>query len=102
MWWERRCGIFPRKRVISHAFCLPKSAADAIIIGDAIFAGYRYADSIPKGVFHMKNITAAQLREMFQAFMETKGHKRIQSASVIPENDPTVLFTTAGMHPLVP
>ena len=50
----------------------------------------------------MKNITAAQLREMFQSFMETKGHKRIQSASVIPENDPTVLFTTAGMHPLVP
>ena len=50
----------------------------------------------------MKNITAAQLREMFQAFMETKGHHRIQSASVIPENDPTVLFTTAGMHPLVP
>ncbi len=50
----------------------------------------------------MKNITASQLREMFQSFMETKGHKRIQSASVIPENDPTVLFTTAGMHPLVP
>ena len=50
----------------------------------------------------MKNITSAQLREMFQSFMETKGHKRIQSASVIPENDPTVLFTTAGMHPLVP
>ena len=50
----------------------------------------------------MKNITSAQLREMFQAFMETKGHHRIQSASVIPENDPTVLFTTAGMHPLVP
>ncbi len=50
----------------------------------------------------MKNITSAQLREMFQAFMESKGHHRIQSASVIPENDPTVLFTTAGMHPLVP
>ncbi len=50
----------------------------------------------------MKNITSAQLREMFQSFMESKGHKRIQSASVIPENDPTVLFTTAGMHPLVP
>ena len=50
----------------------------------------------------MKDITAAQLREMFQKFMETKGHHRIQSASVIPENDPTVLFTTAGMHPLVP
>ena len=50
----------------------------------------------------MKNITSAQLREMFQAFMESKGHHRIQSASIIPENDPTVLFTTAGMHPLVP
>ncbi len=50
----------------------------------------------------MQNITSAQLREMFQSFMESKGHKRIQSASVIPENDPTVLFTTAGMHPLVP
>ncbi len=50
----------------------------------------------------MKNITSAQLREMFQSFMESKGHHRIQSASLIPENDPTVLFTTAGMHPLVP
>ena len=50
----------------------------------------------------MKQITSAQLREMFQSFMESKGHHRIQSASVIPENDPTVLFTTAGMHPLVP
>ena len=50
----------------------------------------------------MKQITSAELREMFQSFMESKGHHRIQSASVIPENDPTVLFTTAGMHPLVP
>ena len=50
----------------------------------------------------MKQITSAQLREMFQKFMESKGHHRIQSASVIPENDPTVLFTIAGMHPLVP
>ena len=50
----------------------------------------------------MKEITSAQLREKFQSFMESKGHHRIQSASVIPENDPTVLFTTAGMHPLVP
>ena len=50
----------------------------------------------------MKEITSAELREKFLAFMESKGHHRIQSASVIPENDPTVLFTTAGMHPLVP
>ena len=49
----------------------------------------------------MKEITSAELREKFLAFMESKGHHRIQSASVIPENDPTVLFTTAGMHPLV-
>ena len=50
----------------------------------------------------MKEITSAELREKFQRFMESMGHHRIQSASVIPENDPTVLFTTAGMHPLVP
>ena len=47
-------------------------------------------------------MTSAELREKFLAFMESKGHHRIASASVIPENDPTVLFTTAGMHPLVP
>ena len=50
----------------------------------------------------MKQITSPELREMFQKFMESKGCHRIASASVIPENDPTVLFTTAGMHPLVP
>ncbi|MGI6239393.1 MAG: alanine--tRNA ligase [Christensenellales bacterium] len=46
--------------------------------------------------------TAGDLREMFLRFMEGKGHALIPSASVVPENDPTVLFTTAGMHPLVP
>ncbi len=50
----------------------------------------------------MKNITAAQLRAMFLKFFEERGHAVIPSASIIPENDPTVLFTTAGMHPLVP
>ena len=50
----------------------------------------------------MKNLTADQLREMYLKFFESKGHKVIPGASVIPENDPTVLFTTAGMHPLVP
>ncbi len=50
----------------------------------------------------MKELTSAGLRDMFLSFMESKGHHRIDSASVIPENDPTVLFTTAGMHPLVP
>ena len=45
---------------------------------------------------------AADLRRMYLKFFESKGHAVIPSASVIPENDPTVLFTTAGMHPLVP
>ena len=46
--------------------------------------------------------SANDLRSLFLRFFEEKGHARIPSASVIPENDPTVLFTTAGMHPLVP
>jgi alanyl-tRNA synthetase len=39
---------------------------------------------------------------MYLDFFKSKGHAIIPSASLIPENDPTVLFTTAGMHPLVP
>ena len=39
---------------------------------------------------------------MYLDFFKSKGHAVIASASLIPENDPTVLFTTAGMHPLVP
>ena len=50
----------------------------------------------------MKNLTADELRDEYLRFFESKGHKIIPGASVIPENDPTVLFTTAGMHPLVP
>ncbi|MBR4523359.1 MAG: alanine--tRNA ligase [Kiritimatiellae bacterium] len=50
----------------------------------------------------MKNLTADELRQTYLKFFESKGHKIIPGASVIPENDPTVLFTTAGMHPLVP
>lgn len=50
----------------------------------------------------MKKITAEQLRNLYLKFFEDKGHKIIPSASLIPENDPSVLFTTAGMHPLVP
>ena len=50
----------------------------------------------------MKEITARHLRSLFIEFFVRKGHTVIPSASLIPENDPTVLFTTAGMHPLVP
>jgi len=50
----------------------------------------------------MKQLSANELRALFLEFFKEKGHSVIPSASVIPENDPTVLFTTAGMHPLVP
>ena len=50
----------------------------------------------------MKTLTMAELRKLFLQFFSEKGHTVIPSASLIPENDPTVLFTTAGMHPLVP
>ena len=50
----------------------------------------------------MKNVTAKELRKMWFDFFSARGHAIISSASLIPENDPTVLFTTAGMHPLVP
>ena len=45
---------------------------------------------------------SSELRSKFLEFFKSKGHTIIPSASLIPENDPTVLFTTAGMHPLVP
>ncbi len=42
------------------------------------------------------------LKETYLKFFESKGHKIIPSAPIIPENDPTCLFNTAGMQPLVP
>ena len=50
----------------------------------------------------MKKLTSESLRQLYLDFFASKGHKIIPSASLIPENDPSVLFTTAGMHPLVP
>ncbi len=48
-------------------------------------------------------MTANELRQKYiNFFVHKHGHKEIKGASLIPENDPTVLFTTAGMHPLVP
>ena len=47
-------------------------------------------------------MTAAELRRKYIEFFKSKGHQEIKSASLIPDNDPTCLFTTAGMHPLVP
>lgn len=47
-------------------------------------------------------MTANEIRQNFLKFFESKEHKIIPNSSLIPENDPSVLFTTAGMHPLVP
>lgn len=47
-------------------------------------------------------MTANELRQKYIDFFISKNHKQISGKSLIPENDPTVLFTTAGMHPLVP
>ena len=42
------------------------------------------------------------IREEFIKYFEKNGHKQIPSSPIVPENDPTVLFNTAGMQPLVP
>ena len=47
-------------------------------------------------------MTAKELRKKYIEFFVSKNHAEISGKSLIPENDPTVLFTTAGMHPLVP
>ena len=47
-------------------------------------------------------MTSQELRQKFLDFFKNKGHAVLASASLIPENDPTTLFISAGMHPLVP
>ena len=47
-------------------------------------------------------MTAIEIRNKFLNYFKEHGHSIIPSAPLIPENDPSVLFTTAGMHPLVP
>ena len=50
----------------------------------------------------MQRFTSAQLRQKYLDFFRSKEHAIIPSAPLIPENDPSVLFNTAGMQPLVP
>jgi alanyl-tRNA synthetase len=47
-------------------------------------------------------MNADELRSKYIEFFVSRGHVQIQGRSLLPDNDPTVLFTTAGMHPLVP
>ena len=47
-------------------------------------------------------MTTVELKEKYLAFFKKKEHQIISGASLIPENDPTALFISAGMHPLVP
>ncbi len=42
------------------------------------------------------------LKDLYIDFFKSKGHKQIPSAPIVPENDPSVLFNTAGMQPLIP
>ena len=47
-------------------------------------------------------MNAKELRKKYIDFFKRQNHVEIGTSSLIPENDPSVLFTTAGMHPLVP
>lgn len=50
----------------------------------------------------INNLTGDELRSRYLRFFEERGHVAVPSASLVPDRDPSVLFTTAGMHPLVP
>ncbi len=50
----------------------------------------------------MNNLTSGEIRKRFLKFFEKRGHSILPSAPLVPENDPSVLFNTAGMQPLVP
>ena len=47
-------------------------------------------------------MTTDEIRSKYIKFFESKGHKRISPAPLVLENDPTTLFTSSGMQPLIP
>ena len=50
----------------------------------------------------MKSLSYIEIRQKYIDFLKSKGHEEIPSASLVPENDPSVLFVNAGMFPLIP
>jgi len=50
----------------------------------------------------LQTMNSSEIRKRFISFFEKRGHAVLPSASLVPENDPSVLFNTAGMQPLVP
>ncbi|MBI3342949.1 hypothetical protein HY032_02240, partial [Candidatus Gottesmanbacteria bacterium] len=48
------------------------------------------------------SMTSAEVRRKFIEFFKARGHVEVPSAPLVPENDPTTLFTSSGMQPLVP
>ena len=55
---------------------------------------------VPSFLFYKEEIM--NIKDLYINFFISKGHKQIPSAPVVPENDPSVLFNTAGMQPLIP
>ncbi len=50
----------------------------------------------------MKSLSYIEIRQKYIDFLKSKDHQEIPSASLVPENDPSVLFVNAGMFPLIP
>jgi alanyl-tRNA synthetase len=63
--------------------------------------GYDIWQNIRKSI-NIGAMTLSEVRKRYLAFFAARGHVVVPSASLVPENDPTTLFTSSGMQPLVP